>query len=77
MNVKVNQLISELPEVEKMFVMPSCGDEANAIGCCYYGYKGKKKPIKDLYLGSEYDEKYVENFIKEKKLEEKYTITKE
>ena len=85
MNVKANQAISELPEVEKMFVMPSCGDECNAIGCCFYGYKKycdktssefNPKPIEGLYLGPEYDEDYVKNLIREKSLGESYIIKK-
>ncbi len=34
MNVKLNYVISELPEVESLFVFPSCGDESNPIGAC-------------------------------------------
>ena len=32
MNVKANLAILEIPEVEDMFVFPSCGDESNSIG---------------------------------------------
>ncbi len=32
MNVKLNYLISQLPEVESLFVFPSCGDESNPVG---------------------------------------------
>jgi carbamoyltransferase len=39
MNVKLNQKIAELPEVESIFVMPSAGDESNVFGGCFYGYK--------------------------------------
>ncbi|MCF6297937.1 MAG: hypothetical protein L3J08_08145 [Flavobacteriaceae bacterium] len=56
MNVKANQRISELPEVEKLFIFPSCGDESNAIGAAYYSYftkniKKQSKGISNLYLG--------------------------
>jgi len=85
MNVKVNQKILELPEVKKLFVMPSCGDESNAIGACLYGYKKyceenkvefKPKPIEDLYLGPEYDDEYIENMIRRDNLQKKYIIKK-
>ena len=85
MNVKANQKLMELPEVKSLFVMPSCGDESNAIGACFYGYKEYCEknnldlnfhPIRDLYLGPEYDEKYVENMIKRDKLDNQYKITK-
>ncbi len=36
MNVKVNKEIMELPEVEDLFIMPSCGDETNAIGAALH-----------------------------------------
>lgn len=32
MNVKLNYRISCLPEVERLFVFPSCGDESNPVG---------------------------------------------
>ncbi len=85
MNVKANMKLSKMPEVKKLFIMPSAGDESNAIGACFYGYKiycekaQKKfdpKPIEDLYLGPEYDENYLKNFIKEKELSKKYKITR-
>lgn len=85
MNVKANQRIAEMPEVKSVFVMPSCGDESNAIGSCFYGYKKyceeNKIPfqpmqIKDLYLGPEYGDDYIEELIKSKNLSKKYIITK-
>ena len=33
MNVKLNKLVMEHPEVESLYVFPSCGDETNCIGC--------------------------------------------
>ncbi len=85
MNVKANMKITQLEEVDSLFVMPSCGDEANAMGACFYGYKKYceennlnfyPKPIEDLYLGPEYDNEYIEKLIKEKNLNEKYKISK-
>jgi carbamoyltransferase len=86
MNVKANMRIAQLPDVKNIFVMPSCGDEANAIGCCLYGYSlyCKEKnlefnltPIKDLYLGPEYNEEYIKQLIKKEGLEKEYIIKKE
>lgn len=85
MNVRANQRIYELPEVKNLFVMPSCGDEANAIGACFYGYRKYCEetqvsfnpcPIKDLYLGPEYSNDYIENMMISKKLGNKYKIRK-
>ncbi|MCL5270080.1 MAG: hypothetical protein M1457_05930 [bacterium] len=40
MNVKANQAIAALPEVEDLFVLPSCGDETNALGAAFAVYDG-------------------------------------
>ena len=85
MNVKVNQKICELPNVRDIFIMPSAGDESNAIGACFYGYQiyceknhitFEPKPFEDLYLGPEYDDKYIKNLIEKRNLERKYVIEK-
>lgn len=56
MNVKANQKIYEMPEVDKLFIFPSCGDESNCIGAVYSLYNELEhpepsKPISTLYLG--------------------------
>jgi len=45
MNVKANKRILELPEVEELFVFPSCGDETNAIGAAWLRYHQMYKQI--------------------------------
>lgn len=64
MNVKANKLLMELPEVEDMFVFPSCGDETNAIGACYLASAEMgDAPIPlngDFYLGPEWDDVSIE-----------------
>ncbi len=69
MNVKLNKLISSSPNVRNFFVFPSSGDESNAFGTCYVGFKkvsqsSNPQPIKDLYLGPVYDLPYVQKVIK-------------
>lgn len=59
MNVKLNKAIMELPEVESLFVFPSCGDETNAIGAAMHvaaERSGARKvsPIREFYLGPRY-----------------------
>ena len=85
MNIKAAQRISELNCVDSLFVMPSCGDESNAIGACLYGHKKyceennlelKPEPITDLYLGPKYGDDYIEKYIKREKLQENYIIKK-
>ena len=71
MNVKVNKLIMELPEVQDVFVYPSCGDETNAMGAAYWVHAEKAgcanmKPLRDVYWGPQFCngevEKAVHNF---------------
>ena len=68
MNVKANKRILELPEVEELFVFPSCGDETNAIGAAWLRYhqmyKQIPQPLEHLYLGTACTEREVEQAIK-------------
>ncbi len=76
MNVKLNKLIAEQPEITKFFAFPSCGDESNALGACYFGYKKLNPdkipdPIRDLYLGPSFlpeEASKVVNKIKQAKV---------
>lgn len=67
MNVKLNQKIHDLPSVNKVFFMPSCGDESNAIGALKYAYKNifktELQPLTDLYLGMDYSDQEIEKFV--------------
>ncbi len=70
MNVKTNMLISQLPQINDMFVFPSCGDETLSIGAAmqqhYNQTEENPKPLDNMYLGLNYDqndiEKSLENF---------------
>jgi len=62
MNVKANKIIMELPEVDDLWILPSCGDESSAIAACWYwhaehhaGRNGGPgtQPLQDVYLGPE------------------------
>jgi carbamoyltransferase len=53
-NVKANLALLELPEVEEMYVFPSCGDESNSIGaaCALAAQAGETiQPLGPLYFG--------------------------
>ncbi|PHR10146.1 MAG: carbamoyltransferase [Sulfitobacter sp.] len=58
MNVKLNKLIMEMPQIEELFIFPSCGDESNSIGAAWYTsqqhrfVKEEFTGIGPLYLGS-------------------------
>lgn len=56
MNVKANQRIAALPEIEQMVVVPSCGDESTAIGAAVFGSLATDaetplQPATQIYLG--------------------------
>jgi len=53
MNVKMNKAISELDEVDEIFVCGSGGDESLSVGGCYYlnETEGNNTSINHLYLG--------------------------
>ena len=60
MNVKLNKIIMELLQVESLYVFPSCGDESNSIGAAWLGHKKLNEkieiePLKDFYLGGDFD----------------------
>lgn len=61
MNVKLNQKILALPEVESLAIMPSCGDESTPLGACWWGawslgvHPDACAPLRDLDLGPVYD----------------------
>ncbi len=58
MNVKLNKILGELPEVDDLYTFPSCGDETNAIGAAWahmaeQGLAHQIQPLQTLYLGPE------------------------
>jgi carbamoyltransferase len=65
MNVVANLRILKLPEVEELFVFPSCGDETNAIGAAFHVYAESRlaagrevdmPPLGPIYWGPRPDE---------------------
>jgi carbamoyltransferase len=70
MNVKANQRVLALDGVERMVVVPSCGDESTAIGCAVHGSRLKEPetpiaPVRHLYLGQSYDDRAVEAVVRD------------
>ncbi len=85
MNVKANMCVMEMPEVEELFIFPSCGDESGAIGAAYYGYKQccerqglpwEGESIRDLYWGPQYTDADIERYIRDHNLAAQYIIEK-
>jgi carbamoyltransferase len=76
MNVKANKEILALPEVEELFVFPSCGDETNSIGSAYWVYAQEClqanrpvdiEPLGPIYWGRGFDDSEVEIALKQHK----------
>ncbi len=74
MNVKANQLILELDDVESAAVFPSCGDETNAMGAAWWkhaqeslrrGGDAGTVPLGHLYLGTGFAEEEIGRAIEE------------
>jgi len=69
MNVKMNMLLARLPEINSIYVYPSCGDESNAIGAAYYvqARDNSELPqaLKSYYLGEDlqFEETWLKNAI--------------
>lgn len=66
MNVKANQVIASLPELEDLFIFPSCGDETNAMGAAYAAYADMRPtsaplaaPLGPIYWGPDTQEEEV------------------
>jgi len=78
MNVKANNLILNLPEVDNLFIFPSCGDESLAMGvtaaeAMRLGWKHFQS-LKDLYFGPSFSEEFIKDILKNYK--NKYKIEK-
>ena len=70
-NVKLNQRIMELPEVEEIFVFPAMTDTGNAVGAALEAlarrnpeaYRLGMGRINDLYWGPGYSLEYIEDLL--------------
>lgn len=79
MNVKLNKKLQELPEVERIEFMPSCGDESLPIGALYEFASRNAitpRPLTDLYLGVAYDDEAIDRFIAAEKLSGRYEVSR-
>ena len=74
MNVKLNMLLAERPEIENLFIMPSGGDESIALGaaltatvdlCAAAGRTPVVSPLRDLYWGMDFSADEIERTLAE------------
>ena len=78
MNVKVNKRIQELPNVEKCYFMPSSCDESLSTGAVFYGLESSGqfgKSDETIYLGKEYSDEEIEQYISSNNLDKEFEIT--
>lgn len=78
MNVKANQRINEMEEVEELFIFPSCGDETLPFGAVYYvnAHQGfRNEPLGSLYLGIFYTDDEIKEKYDAYSFKSKYKIT--
>lgn len=82
MNVKANKAIADLPEVEDLFVFPSCGDETNAVGAAYWveagdGVDGSHiPPLRDVYWGPAANEAHIAETLCRRSADGRWTYEK-
>ena len=80
MNVKANQKIGEMEEVEEIFIFPSCGDETLPFGAAYYVYNRNSgiynDPLGHLYLGPEYSNTEIRSAFDKYPFKKRYAIKK-
>lgn len=72
MNIKVNKVIMELPDVNRLYICPSGGDESCPIGAMYYGVQQMGldpsvhcNTIDNLYLGNVFSESEIVQAIED------------
>lgn len=67
MNIKANYIILNHPEVEQLWVLPSCSDDSLSIGAAMQASidhgVADFDPLQDLYLGPEYSEADIEQAL--------------
>lgn len=76
-NVKLNQRIAELPEVEEVFIFPAMSDTGNSIGSALMayqkldpvGFNENRQRLKDVYWGPSYDNASIESILKSEGLQ--------
>lgn len=82
MNVKANQYLREMPEVQSLEITPSAGDESIALGNAVYGYAKENghnlsglKKVSNLYLGSSHTNTDIKQVIDTFDFKQPVTIT--
>jgi carbamoyltransferase len=73
-NVKLNQRIASLPEVDSVFVFPAMSDTGNSVGAALLQHIGQAggslpgEPLQTVYLGPEYSPRAIEGSLRDRGL---------
>ena len=74
-NVKLNQRISDLAEIDDVFIYPNMGDGGLCTGSVYHYFmtreKRKSRPLNSMYLGPAINNLELEQVLKKERLEVK------
>lgn len=68
-NVKVNQRIAEITDIEKIFVFPNMGDGGLALGAAYLAWAKSNpgaalpKDLRSVYLGPGYSDSHIADYL--------------
>jgi carbamoyltransferase len=59
-NVRLNQALASLDEIDEIYVCPAMGDEGLGLGAALYAWAGRQAPrpfrLRDVYLGVDFTE---------------------
>ena len=67
-NIKVNQNLHETGAFNRVFVSPNMGDGGMSFMAAHINHTGKTCPLKNVYLGIDYADDYIERVLKEKRI---------
>ena len=70
-NVKLNQRILELEDVDSVYIHPNMGDGGLALGAAFLVSGQKPINVDDAYYGPEYSEEEIEDALKEENVKYK------
>lgn len=81
MNVKACQRIAAMDSGEKIFIVPSAGDETTAVGAAVWAHLKYSRaqplePIRDLYLGIEFRDSEIEAALKNANVPARYDVSR-
>ena len=78
-NVKFNQYISKIQNIDNLFIFPDMGDGGNAYGAAVYSYYKENKfdtvKTKNVYFGPEFTTEYIENMLIKNKNKVEYALS--